>query len=144
MEDRSCCAEQVGKLRYSGQNLLSKDLDGIHYGIASELQSDLENHLTFTLVDNTTMTYAQAIAAGIQIEIKYADIQDGFDKKTGEMLSKAKEISSTDSTTPVRSFYIKLTKTDSYKGQNIKKLTIDSYSTYVDVSKGRARKRDRY
>lgn len=80
-----------------------KDLDGIHYGIASELQSDLENHLTFTLVDNTTMTYAQAIAAGIQIEIKYADIQDGFDKKTGEMLSKAKEISSTDSTTPVRS-----------------------------------------
>lgn len=42
-----------------------KDLDGIHYGIASELQSDLENHLTFTLVDNTTMTYAQAIAAGI-------------------------------------------------------------------------------
>lgn len=112
-----------------------KDLDGIHYGIASELQSDLENHLTFTLVDNTTMTYAQAIAAGIQIEIKYADIQDGFDKKTGEMLSKAKEISSTDSTTPVRSFYINLTKTDSYKGQNIKKLTIDSYSTYVDVSK---------
>lgn len=80
-----------------------KDLDGIHYGIASELQSDLENHLTFTLVDNTTMPYAQAIAAGIQIEIKYADIQDGFDKKTGEMLSKAKEISSTDSTTPVRS-----------------------------------------
>lgn len=80
-----------------------KDLDGIHYGIASELQSDLENHLTFTLVDNTTMTYAQAIAAGIQIEIKYADIQDGFDKKNGEMLSKAKEISSTDSTTPVRS-----------------------------------------
>lgn len=80
-----------------------KDLDGIHYGIASELQSDLENHLTFTLVDNTTMTYAQAIAAGIQIEIKYADIQDGFDKRTGEMLSKAKEISSTDSTTPVRS-----------------------------------------
>lgn len=112
-----------------------KDLDGIHYGIASELQSDFENHLTFTLVDNTTMTYAQAIAAGIQIEIKYADIQDGFDKKNGEMLSKAKEISSTDSTTPVRSFYIKLTKTDSYKGQNIKKLTIDSYSTYVDVSK---------
>lgn len=112
-----------------------KDLDGIHYGIASELQSDLENHLTFTLVDNTTMTYAQAIAAGIQIEIKYADIQDGFDKKNGKMLSKAKEISSTDSTTPVRSFYIKLTKTDSYKGQNIKKLTIDSYSTYVDVSK---------
>lgn len=112
-----------------------KDLDGIHYGIASELQSDLENHLTFTLVDNTTMTYAQAIAAGIQIEIKYADIQDGFDKRTGEMLSKAKEISSTDSTTPVRSFYIKLTKTDSYKEQNIKKLTIDSYSTYVDVSK---------
>lgn len=112
-----------------------KDLDGIHYGIASELQSDLENHLTFTLVDNTTMTYAQAIAAGIQIEIKYADIQDGFDKKTGEMLSNAKEISSTDSTTPVRSFYIKLTKTDSYKGKNIKKLTIDSYSTYVDVTK---------
>lgn len=112
-----------------------KDLDGIHYGIASELQSDLENHLTFTLVDNTTMTYAEAKAAGIQIEIKYADIQDGFDKKNGEMLSKAKEISSTDSTTPVRSFYIKLTKTDSYKGQNIKKLTIDSYSTYVDVSK---------
>lgn len=112
-----------------------KDLDGIHYGIASELQSDLENHLTFTLVDNTTMTYAQAIAAGIQIEIKYADIQDGFDKKNGEMLSKAKEILSTDSTTPVRSFYIKLTKTDSYKGKNIKKLTIDSYSTYVDVTK---------
>lgn len=112
-----------------------KDLDGIHYGIASELQSDLENHLTFTLVDNTTMSYAQAIAAGIQIEIKYADIQDGFDKETGEMSSKAKEISSTDSTTPVRSFYINLTKTDSYKGQNIKKLTIDSYSTYVDVSK---------
>lgn len=112
-----------------------KDLDGIHYGIASELQSDLENHLTFTLVDNSMMSYAEAKAAGIQIEIKYADIQDGFDKKTGEMLSKAKEISSTDSTTPVRSFYIKLTKTDSYKGQNIKKLTIDSYSTYVDVSK---------
>ena len=83
-----------------------KDLDGIHYGIASELQSDLENHLTFTLVDNTTMTYAQAIAAGIQIEIKYADIQDGFDKETGEMSSKAKEISSTDSTTPVRSFVL--------------------------------------
>lgn len=112
-----------------------KDLDGIHYGIASELQADLENHLTFTLVDNSTMSYAEAKAAGIQIEIKYADIEAGFDKVTGKMSSKAKEISSTDSTTPVRSFYIKLTKTDSYKGQNIKKLTIDSYSTYVDVSK---------
>ena len=98
-----------------------KDLDGIHYGIASELQSDLENHLTFTLVDNTTMTYAEAKAAGIQIEIKYADIQDGFDKKTGEMLSKAKEISSTDSTPPVRSFYIKPGKAFGHKVDNNQK-----------------------
>ena len=105
----------------------------IHYGIATDLQSEIEKNLTFTLVDNSTLSYQDAVNAGIKIDIQYAGYVTDFNKD-GTLKAGATKIEATDSNSKVYSFCIKLTKTANYTGKNIKKMTIDSYSTYVDVT----------
>ena len=105
----------------------------IHYGIAADLQTEIEEKLQFTLVDNTTLSYAAAKKAGIDISIRYCDTDRGFDDD-GTLRKGAKEIASTDTTSKVRAICIKLTKTAQYTGKNIKKLTLENYHTYVDVT----------
>lgn len=104
-----------------------------HYGIAADLQTEIEEKLQFTLVDNTTLSYAEAKKAGIDISIRYCDTDRGFDDD-GTLRKGAKEIASTDTTSKVRAICIKLTKTAQYTGKNIKKLTLENYHTYVDVT----------
>lgn len=105
----------------------------IHYGIATDLQSEIEKNLTFTLVDNSTLSYQDAVNAGIKIDIQYAGYVTDFNKD-GTLKAGATKIEATDSNSKVYSFCINLTKTANYTGKNIKKMTIDSYSTYVDVT----------
>ena len=104
-----------------------------HYGIAADLQTEIEEKLQFTLVDNTTLSYAAAKEAGIDIGIRYCDTDRGFDAN-GALRNGATEIASTDTTSKVRAICIKLTKTAQYTGKNIKKLTLENYHTYVDVT----------
>ena len=111
-----------------------KDYDEIHYGIATDLQKEIENSLTFTLVDNSTISYQEAVNAGVKIDIQYATYAYAFNDDDGTLRPGSTEIKATDSKSKVYSFCIRLTKTDAYKGKNIKKMTIDSYSTYVDVT----------
>ena len=111
-----------------------KDYDEIHYGIATDLQKEIENSLTFTLVDNSTISYQEAVNAGVKIDIQYATYAYAFNDDDGTFRPGSTEIKATDSKSKVYSFCIRLTKTDAYKGKNIKKMTIDSYSTYVDVT----------
>ena len=111
-----------------------KDYDEIHYGIATDLQKEIENSLTFTLVDNSTISYQEAVNAGVKIDIQYAAYAYAFNDDDGTLRPGSTEIKATDSKSKVYSFCIRLTKTDAYKGKNIKKMTIDSYSTYVDVT----------
>ena len=111
-----------------------KDYDEIHYGIATDLQKEIENSLTFTLVDNSTISYQEAVNAGVKIDIQYATYAYAFNDDDGTLKAGATKIEATDSKSKVYSFCIRLTKTDAYKGKNIKKMTIDSYSTYVDVT----------
>ena len=111
-----------------------KDYDEIHYGIATDLQKEIENSLTFTLVDNSTISYQEAVNAGVEIDIQYATYAYAFNDDDGTLRPGSTEIKATDSKSKVYSFCIRLTKTDAYKGKNIKKMTIDSYSTYVDVT----------
>ena len=111
-----------------------KDYDEIHYGIATDLQKEIENSLTFTLVDNSTISYQEAVNAGVKIDIQYATYAYAFNDDDGTLRPGLTEIKATDSKSKVYSFCIRLTKTDAYKGKNIKKMTIDSYSTYVDVT----------
>ena len=111
-----------------------KDYDEIHYGIATDLQKEIENSLTFTLVDNSTISYQEAVNAGVKIDIQYATYAYAFNDDDGTLRPGSTEIKATDSKSKVYSFCIRLTKTDAYNGKNIKKMTIDSYSTYVDVT----------
>lgn len=111
-----------------------KDYDEIHYGIATDLQKEIENSLTFTLVDNSTISYQEAVNAGVKIDIQYATYAYAFNDDDGTLKPGSTEIKATDSKSKVYSFCIRLTKTDAYKGNNIKKMTIGSYSTYVDVT----------
>lgn len=111
-----------------------KDYDEIHYGIATDLQKEIENSLTFTLVDNSTISYREAVNAGVKIDIQYATYAYAFNDDDGTLRPGSTEIEATDSKSKVYSFCIRLTKTDAYKGKNIKKMTIGSYSTYVDVT----------
>lgn len=107
----------------------------IHYGIAADLQTEIEEKLQFTLVDNTTLSYAEAKKAGIDISIRYCDTDRGFgDSGRLRIENGANEIASTDTTSKVRAICIKLTKTAQYTGKNIKKLTLENYHTYVDVT----------
>lgn len=115
-------------------NIMNDSPDKItHYGIAADLQTEIEEKFQFTLVDNTTLSYAEAKKAGIDISIQYCDTDRGFDDD-GTLRKGAKGIASTDTTSKVRAICIKLTKTAQYTGKNIKKLNLENYHTYVDVT----------
>lgn len=104
-----------------------KTLDTDHYGIASELQSEIEQNFSFTLVDGTTLNYQAAKAAGIDIEISYYGVDDPTNK------SDPKLIQSTDSSSHVQSFKVTLSK-GTYNGTAIKSMSISEYHTYMYVA----------
>ena len=96
-----------------------------HYGIASELQSEIEQNLSFTLVDGTPLTYQAAKAAGIGIAISYYGVEDP-DKSD-------KPIQFTDDSSHVQSFKVTLSK-GTYNGTAIKSMSISEYHTYMNVA----------
>ena len=96
-----------------------------HYGIASELQSEIEQNLSFTLVDGTPLTYQAAKAAGIGIAISYYGVEDP-DKSD-------KPIQFTDDSSHVQSFKVTLSK-GTYNGAAIKSMSISEYHTYMNVA----------
>ena len=103
-----------------------KTPDTDHYGIASELQSEIEQNLTFTLVDGTTLTYQAANAAGIGIEISYYGAEDPS-KKDSQPIQPENGISH------VQSFKVTLSK-GTYNGTAIKSMSISEYHTYMNVA----------
>lgn len=105
----------------------NKPDEGAHYGIAAELDARLKSHLYFNCTDGTSLTYNEAVAAGIGIEITYYSVvQDKY--MTADQIIQA-----SDSTSKVQSFKIELT--NNYKGtKHIKELIINDYYTYVDVT----------
>ena len=103
----------------------TSDID--HYGIAPELQSEIVQNLSFTLVNGTTLTYPAAKAAGIGIEISYYGVEDPVDK------DNPKPIESTDDSSHVQSFKVKLSK-GTYTGTAIKSMSISEYHTYMNVA----------
>ena len=103
-----------------------KTPDTDHYGIASELQSEIEQNLSFTLVDGTTLTYQTATAAGIGIAISYYGVED-------PNKSDPKPIQFTDDSSHVQSFKVTLSK-GAYNGTAIKSMSISEYHTYMNVA----------
>ena len=103
-----------------------KPTDTDHYGIASELQSEIEQNLSFTLVNGTTLTYQAAKDAGIGIEISYYGVDD-------PTKSDPKPIQSTDGSSHVQSFKVTLSK-GAYNGTAIKSMSISEYHTYMNVA----------
>ena len=100
-----------------------------HYGIASELDKEIRDHLTFTTADNKTLTAEQA---GITVTIDYyAD--DIVNLKYADPNQK---LDVTDKKTPVRAFIIHLENTGKYNGTSpVKSMNISSYYTHVDTTK---------
>ena len=105
----------------------NKSDEGTHYGIAAELDARLKSHLYFNCTDGTSLTYNEAVAAGIGIKITYYSVvQDKY-------MTSEHEIQASDTTSKVQSFKIELT--NNYTGnKHIKELMIDNYYTYVDVT----------
>ena len=103
-----------------------KTPDTDHYGIASELQSEIEQNLSFTLVDGTPLNYQAAKAAGIGIKISYYGVDD-------PNKSDPKPIQFTDDSSHVQSFKVTLSK-GSYNGTAIKSMSISEYHTYMNVA----------
>ena len=97
-----------------------------HYGIASELQSEIEQNLSFTLVNGTTLNYQAATAAGIGIKISYYGVDD-------PNKSDPKPIQFTDDSSHVQSFKVTLSK-GAYNGTAIKSMSISEYHTYMNVA----------
>lgn len=98
-----------------------------HYGIASELQSEIEQNLSFTLVDGKTLNYQAAKTAGIGIEISYYEVDDPSKK------DNPKTIDPTDGSSHVQSFKVTLSK-NTYNGTAIKSMSISEYHTYMNVA----------
>lgn len=100
-----------------------------HYGIASELDKEIRDHLTFTTADSKTLTAEQA---GITVTIDYyAD--DIVNLKYADPNQK---LDVTDKKTPVRAFIIHLENTGKYNGTSpVKSMNISSYYTHVDTTK---------
>lgn len=100
-----------------------------HYGIASELEKEIRDHLTFTNADNQTLTAEQA---GIKVTIDYYD-KDIVNLKYADPNQK---LDVTDKKTPVRAFIIHLENTGKYNGTSpVKSMNISSYYTHVDTTK---------
>lgn len=96
----------------------------IHYGIASELQEQIEQSLDLTYINDDqegTLNYADLTAKGITFKVTYYP----YDWCNGE------PISSTNNTTQVRSFKIELDTTNCTL--DLSQLTLN-YSTQVDIS----------
>lgn len=96
----------------------------IHYGIASELQKQIEQNLDLTYINDDqegTLNYADLTAKGITFKVTYYpyDWCNGY------------PVSSADSTTQVRSFKIELDTTNCTLA--LSQLTLN-YSTQVDIS----------
>ena len=100
-----------------------------HYGIASELEKEIRDHLTFTTADNQPL---KAEKAGIKVTIDYyAD--DIVNLKYAESYQK---LDVTDKNTPVRAFIIRLENTGKYTGTSpVKSMNVSSYYTHVDTTK---------
>lgn len=100
-----------------------------HYGIASELEKEIRDHLTFTTADNQTLTAEQA---GIKVTIDYYD-KDIVNLKYADPNQK---LDVTDKKTPVRAFIIRLENTGKYNGTSpVKSMNVSSYYTHVDTTK---------
>lgn len=100
-----------------------------HYGIASELEKEIRDHLTFTTADNQTL---KADEAGIKVTIDYyAD-----DIVNLQYAKDHQKLAVTDKKTPVRAFIIRLENTGKYNGTSpVKSMNISSYYTHVDTTK---------
>ena len=97
-----------------------------HYGIASELESEIREHLTFRTADNEELNAEQAEQAGIKVTIKYYRNNSAVDKD---------QIDVNDATTKVHTFVIHLEK-GTYTGTSpVKSMNISSYYTHVDTTK---------
>lgn len=90
---------------------------GKHYGIANELQAEIEKNFSLQLSDNTKLPYEND---QVTVEVTYYDADEN-------------KIASTDTTQKVKSFEIKvIPKT----GVDVKAkyMNLESYSTYADIS----------
>lgn len=99
-----------------------------HYGIASELESEIRKNLTFINADNKPLTAAEA---GITVTIDYY-------KESFSNISDAANYSKldvNDGSSEVHTFIIHLTK-GTYTGTSpVKSMNISSYYTRVDTTK---------
>ena len=115
---------------YLDRIIVSENVE--HYGIASELEKEIRDHLTFTNADNQTLTAEQA---GIKVAIDYYD-KDIVNLKYADPNQK---LDVTDNKTPVRAFIIHLENTGKYNGTSpVKSMYVSSYYTHVDTTKVQA------
>ena len=99
-----------------------------HYGIASELESEIRKNLTFTNANNEPLS---AEAAGITVTIDY--YAESFSNKKDA--DKYTPLAVTDDKTEVHTFIIHLTK-GTYTGTSpVKSMNVSSYYTHVDTTK---------
>ena len=100
-----------------------------HYGIASELEEEIRDHLTFTNADNQTLN---ADNACIEVTIDYykesfSDISDA---------QKYNKLEVNDDSSEVHTFIIHLKNKGTYTGTSpVKRMNISSYYTHVDTTK---------
>ena len=104
-----------------------------HYGIASELESEIRDHLTFKTADNKPLNAEQA---GITVTIDY--YKESFSNKDDPGKYKYESLNVNDDNTKVHTFIIHLTK-GPYTGTSpVKSMNISSYHTRVDTTKVQA------
>ena len=114
---------------YTFVDQIKKPTYGEHYGIASELDSEIRNSLTFTTVDKNQLTAEQA---GITVEIDY--YTDSFDNASDA--DNHTKTSATNRTDKVHTFIIRLKNNGSYSGASpVKSMNVAGYSTHVDTTK---------
>ena len=113
---------------YTFVDQIKKPTYGEHYGIASELDSEIRNSLTFTTVDKKQLTAEQA---GITVEIDY--YTDSFDNASDA--DNHTKTSATNRTDKVHTFIIRLKNNGSYTGTSpVKSMNVAGYSTHVDTT----------
>ena len=104
-----------------------------HYGIASELESEIRDHLTFKTADNKPLNAEQA---GITVTIDY--YKESFSNKDDPGKYKYESLNVNDDNTKVHTFIIHLTK-GPYTGTSpVRSMNISSYHTRVDTTKVQA------
>ena len=113
---------------YTFVDQIKKPTYGEHYGIASELDSEIRNSLTFTTVDKQQLTAADA---GITVEIDY--YAESF--SDANQAASYNKISATNGTDKVHTFIIRLKNNGSYTGTSpVKSMNVAGYSTHVDTT----------